>query len=147
MPTFATTLSAGISHNEEIPADLIGTWRVVSKLEETDSPANFKNAGLDIWNLSKYGDVINLTNPVTGASAYVKVEYVKGNTIRFVKEGNYDNQTLLDTVEITLSENKFVGKNYLSLKTFSADNSLKSEKTATYTLRGNKISGTSILEK
>ena len=147
VPVYATTLSAGISHDEEIPADLFGTWRVVSKLEATDSPSNFKNSGLDIWNLSKFGDVINLTNPVTGATAYVRVEYVKNNTIKFVKEGNYDNQTLIDTVEITLSGNKFTGKNYLSLRTYSADNSLKNKKTATYTLRGDKISGTSILEK
>ena len=104
--------------------------------------------GIDLWNLSKSGDVINLCNPMTGASASVSVEYVKGNTIRFTKEGNYDNQLLTDTVEITLSGNKFTGVNYLSLRTYSdADNSLLKEKTATYYLQGDKISGTSVLER
>ncbi|MBR6098412.1 hypothetical protein IKP85_01550 [bacterium] len=141
-------LSAGISINEQVPADLFGTWRVVSKLSATDSPVTFKKMGIDLWNLSKTGDVINLCNPMTGASASVNVEYVKGNTIRFTKEGNYDNQLLTDTVEITLSGNKFTGVNYLSLKTYSStDNSLIKEKTAAYDLQGNKISGTSILER
>lgn len=143
-----TVLSAGISLTDQVPVDLMGTWRVVSKLNSTDSPANFKLSGVDLWNLSKTGDVINLCNPMTGASASVNVEYVKGNTIRFTKEGNYDNQKLTDTVEITLSGNKFTGVNYLSLKTYSdADNSLIKEKTAAYDLQGDKISGTSILER
>jgi len=143
-----TVLSAGISLTDQVPVDFMGTWRVVSNLNTTDSPANFKKNGIDLWNLSKTGDVINLCNPMTGASASVNVEYVKGNTIRFTKEGNYDNQKLTDTVEITLSGDKFTGMNYLSLKTYSdADNSLIKEKTATYDLRGNKISGTSILER
>ena len=141
-----TTLTAGISLNEEVPADFFGTWRVVSNLVATEYPKTFKQSGIDLWNLSKTGDVINLCNPVNGASASVKVEYVKNNTIRFTKEGNYDKQLLTDTVEITLSGNKFTGKNYLSLKTYSpADNSLQNEKTAVYSLRGDKISGTSIL--
>ncbi len=142
------TLSAGISVSKQIPPALMGCWRVVSKLKETDSPATFKKAGVDIWNLSKTGDVISLSNPFTGASASVSVEFVKNNTVRFTKEGNYDNQKLIDTVEITLSGNKFEGMNYLRLKKYSsADNSLISEKTASYTLRGDKISGASIMEK
>lgn len=141
-------LSASVSLTDQVPVDLMGTWRVVSKLNATDSPVNFKKMGIDLWNLSKSGDVINLCNPMTGASASVNVEYVKGNTIRFTKEGNYDNQLLTDTVEITLSGNKFTGVNYLSLRTYSdADNSLLKEKTATYYLQGDKISGTSVLER
>lgn len=142
------TLSATISMEDSLPADFFGTWRVVSKLEHTDSPKNFKISGVDIWNLSKTNDVINLSNPFTGASAYVRIDYVENGTIRFTKEGNYDNQKLTDTVEITLSGNKFVGKNYLSLKTYSdADNSLLSEKKAVYSLKGDKISGESVLER
>ena len=140
------TLSTGISLTEAVPADLFGTWRVISKLVATEYPKNFKLSGVDLWNLSKTGDVINLCNPINGAEASVKVEYVKNNTIRFTKEGNYDKQILTDTVEITLNGNKFTGKNYLSLRTYSpADNSLQNEKSAIYSFRGDKISGTSIL--
>ena len=144
----STVFSAGISLNEQVPVDLMGTWRVVSKLSNTDSPANFKKTGVDLWNLSRTGDVISLCNPMTGASASIRVEFVKNNTVRFTKEGVYDKQKLTDTVEITLSGDKFVGVNFLSLKTFSeVDNTLVTEKTATYNLQGDKISGTSILER
>lgn len=141
-------LTAGISMVEQVPVELIGTWRVVSKLSETDAPANFKKMGVDIWNLYKTGDVINLCNPISGASASVNIELVKGNTIRFTKEGTYDSQKLIDTVEITLNGNKFSGVNNLKLQNLSSvDNSLMSEKTATYTLQGDKISGENILER
>ena len=140
-----TTLSGGVVIQDSMLLELFGTWRVVSNLEATDSPTNFKTSGVDLWNLSKNDNVIVLCNPLNGATASVRVEYVKDNTIRFTKEGNYDKQILTDTVEITLNGDKFSGRNYLSLKTFSEDNSLKKEKTAIYLLHGDKISGTSIL--
>ena len=143
-----TVLSGGISLSESVPTELMGSWRIVSKLEYTDSPENFKPFGVDIWNLSKTNNVISLCNPYTGAAADIRVDFVENKTIKFTKEGKYDNRILTDTVEITLNGDKFTGKNYLSLKTYSTkDNSLKTEKTATYTLRGDKISGTSIIER
>lgn len=143
-----TTLSARIFLEEQIPTELMGTWRVVSKLAQTDAPENFKKMGVDLWNLSKSGNVINLCNPMTGASASINIELVRGNTIRFTKEGVYDNQKLTDTVEITLEGNKFSGVNNLKLQRYSSvDNSIVSEKTATYNLQGDKISGENVLER
>ena len=142
------TLSAGVSLTESVPVSLMGTWRVASVLKDTDSPVNFKKTGVDIWNLSKVGDVINLSNPFTGATASISVSYVNKNTVKFSKVGNYDRQKLTDTVEITIEDDKFSGVNHLKLETLSeADNSVTNVKTATYVLRGEKISGTSILER
>lgn len=137
------TLSAGISLNEQVPVSLMGIWRVASALKSTDSPGSFKKSGVDIWNLSKEADVITLSNPFTGAKASIRVSYINKNTIRFSKEGNYDKQNLTDTVEITLEGDKFQGVNILKLE--SLDD--KTSKTAEYVLRGEKISGTSILER
>ena len=150
-PSFAIaeqvqTLSAGISLNEQIPVDLMGTWRVASVLKETDSPANFKKMGIDIWNLSKTGNVITLSNPFTGATASIEVTYVKNNNIKFSKRGTYDRQNLEDTVELTLIGDKFQGTNYLKLDTVENETTMKS-KSATYVLRGEKISGSSVIEK
>lgn len=143
-----TVLSASVSLNDRVPIELFGTWRVVSNLSKTDSPANFKKMGVDLWNLYRTGNVINLSNPMTGASASVNVEYIKNTTIRFTKEGVYDNQKLTDTVEITLNGTTFTGTNYLSLKTYSdSDKTLIIEKKASYNLKGDKISGMSILER
>ena len=70
------------------------------------------------------------------------------NTIKFTKTGDYDNQKLTDSVEITIVGNSFTGVNTLLLRTYSdADNSLISEKKATYVLKGEKISGADILGK
>lgn len=142
----STTFTAGISMNKQVPSALMGTWRVTSVLQDTDSPVNFQKAGVDIWNLSKTGDVITLSNPFTGASASISVSYVNQNTVRFSKEGNYDKQKLTDTVEITLNGNSFQGKNYLKLETIE-NGVITKAKTASYVLRGEKISGTSILDK
>lgn len=140
-------LSAGIELTEQIPAELIGIWRVVSNIDYTDSPDTFKTFDVVLWNLSKTGNVINLWSLATGVSASVTVEYVKNNTVRFTHEEENNYQRLTDTVEITIIGNKFTGKNYLSIKSYSSkDGSLLKEKTAVYSLKGDKISGKSVLE-
>ena len=101
-----------------------------------------------MWNLSREGDVINLNNPFTGASASVTVDYVDGNIIRFTKTGEYDNKKLTDTVDLKLNGDTFTGINSLTLETFSIrDKSLIKKDTAMYVLKGEKISGSSITGK
>lgn len=142
------TLKAGVSLVEKVPSLFMGTWRVSAKLKNTDSPQNFKQTSVDIWNLSKKGSVINLSNPFTGASASINVSYVDGSSIKFTKVGNYDNQKLTDTVEISLNGDTFSGINTLTLVTYSdIDNSVIKTKQAVYQLRGEKISGSSIVGK
>ena len=141
-----TVLKAGVSLVREVPPALMGTWRVAAALKSTDSPTNFKKTSVDIWNLSRNNDVINLSNPFTGATASINVSYVNKSTIKFTKVGDYDNQKLTDCVEITLSGDKFVGVNTLTLVTYSRNgNAVVSTKTATYALTGAKISGAGIL--
>lgn len=142
-----TVLHAGVSLAREVPAALMGTWRVSAKLKNTDSPANFKQTSVDIWNLSRQNDVINLSNPFTGASASINVSYVNKNSIKFTKVGDYNNQKLTDCVEITIDGNSFSGVNTLSLETYSdADKSLINQKKAIYQLYGEKISGADVLD-
>ena len=142
------TLKAEISLVDNIPSGLFGTWRVAAVLAKTDSPETFRQKSADLWNLSRNNSVMNLSNPFTGASADLSVEFVKGNVIKFTKEGVSDNQKLIDTVEIKLEGNKFTGKNYLTLKTLStADNKVIKVQSAVYVLAGEKISGMSVLDK
>lgn len=144
----ATVLKAGVSLEKRVPSALMGTWRVAAVLKNTDSPQNFKQTSVDIWNLSRTDNVISLCNPFTGASASITVNYVNKNTIRFTKTGDYDNQKLTDSVEITIAGNTFTGLNTLVLRTYSdIDNSLLTEKKAVYVLKGEKISGADILGK
>lgn len=144
----AETLKAGISV-DSVPNAFYGTWRVVSKIDKQTGSIYFKPNMVDIWNLSRMGDVINLNNPFTGASASVKLDYVEGNVIRFTKTGEYDtNKKLTDTVDMKIEGDSFTGVNYITLETFSAiDNSLIKKDTAIYILKGEKISGSSITGK
>lgn len=144
----AETLKAGISL-DSVPKTFYGNWRVVAKVDKQSGGLNFRPQTVDIWNLSRTGDVINLNNPFTGASASVKLDYVEGNVIRFTKTGEYDsNRKLTDTVDLKLTGDTFTGVNYITLETFSAiDNSLVQKDTAIYILKGEKISGSSITGK
>ena len=145
----AQTLKTGISLVEDVPKSFYGNWRVQAKIDKQSGDLYFKPITVDLWNLSRTGDVINLNNPFTGASASVKLDYVDGNIIRFTKSGEYDgNKKLTDTVDLKLDGDTFTGVNYLTLETFSThDNSLIKKDSAIYILKGEKISGTSITEK
>lgn len=144
----AETLKAGVSI-DNVPNYFYGSWRVVAKVDKQTGNVNFRPQTVDIWNLSRNGDVINLNNPFTGASASVKLDYVDGNIIRFTKSGEYDNnKKLTDTVDLKLTGDTFTGVNYITLETFSNfNNSLIKKDTAIYILKGEKISGSSITEK
>lgn len=140
------TLQAGISKVDSLPNSFFGNWRVAAKIDKQTGSIYFKPNTIDFWNLSRSGDVINLNNPFTGASASVKLDYVEGNIIRFTKTGQYDsNKKLTDTVDLKLNGDTFTGVNYITLETFSdIDNSLVRKDTAIYILKGEKISGVSI---
>lgn len=142
-------LTAGISKIDSLPNSFYGSWRVCAKIDKQSGSVNFKPQTVDFWNLSRSGDVINLNNPFTGANASVKLDYVDGNIIRFTKTGNYDgNKNLIDTVDLKINGDTFTGVNYITLETFSnVDNSLIKKDTATYILKGEKISGLSITGK
>lgn len=143
--TQAEPLKAGVSI-DSVPDTFYGSWRVVAKIDKQKGETYFKPIAIDFWNLSRQGNVINLTNPFTGASASVNVDYVEGNLIRFTKIGSYDgNKKLTDTVDLKLQGDTFTGINTLTLETFSNfDNSLIRKDSAIYILKGEKVSGQSI---
>ena len=141
------TLNAGVSVND-IPKAFFGSWRVSAKLDDTNSLGTFKPASVDFWNLSRVGDKITLQNPFTGANAEISLKSVEGNLIVFSKKAPYDNKILIDTVTLRLSDNSFSGINDLTLESYSlVDNHLMKSEHAKYIIKGEKISGESILEK
>ncbi len=140
-------LSTGVSINE-IPKAFFGSWRVTAKLADTNSYGTFKPTSTDLWNLSRVGDRITLSNPFSGANAEISVKSVEGNLVVFSKKAPYDNKMLTDTVTLRLSDNKFSGINNLTLESFSlVDNHLMKTEHAKYMISGEKISGESVLGK
>lgn len=143
----AEPLQTGISFVESLPKGFYGSWRVVAKIDKQQGSVNFKPQSVDFWNLSREGNVINLNNPFTGANASVTLDYVEGDLIRFTKTGEYDvNKKLIDTVDLRLNGDTFTGINQITLETYSMiDNSLIKRDTALYIIKGEKISGSSIV--
>ncbi len=139
-------LKTGISLDEMVPDIFFGTWRINSKLLETNAKGSFKNNTVDLWNISKSNSVITLDNPFSGAKASISLKEVVGNKVVFEKEGRYDNKILSDTVELYLDGDSFNGFNYLVLKTVSdVDGRIMDTQTAKYSLYGDKISGYNVL--
>mgnify|MGYP004458967709 FL=1 len=139
-------LSTGIAIND-IPKAFFGSWRVTAKLADTNSYGTFKPVSTDMWNLSRVGDKITLSNPFSGANAEISVKAVEGNIVVFSKKAPYDNKILIDTVTIRLTGNTFSGINDLTLESYSlVDNHLMKTEHAKYSIKGEKISGESILK-
>src|SRR5574344_130564 len=88
-------LKGGVSI-DKVPKTLYGEWRVSSRLLSTNNYSIFKDSSVDLWNLSRVGNVITLDNPFSGAKASIVVDKVEGNLIKFKKTGNYDGKILLD---------------------------------------------------
>ena len=84
---------------------------------------------------------------MSGANSTISVKTVEGNLIVFSKKTPYDNNKVLtDIVTIRLNDDSFTGINDLKLETFSLiDNHLMKTETAKYIIKGEKISGDSIL--
>lgn len=128
-----------------IPKELYGTWRVSSKLLSSNDEESFKKDNVDLWNLSRSGDVITLDNPFSGAHASIMVDQVRGSFIRFKKIDDYDGQKLTDVVKLNLTKESFTGVNNVKLDTISeVDGHVVTSKWAVYNLKGEKISGDSI---
>lgn len=139
-----TVLKGGVSI-EKVPKAFYGTWRVSSKLISTSNEGIFKSSSIDLWNLSRVGDVITLNNPISGAKASITVDEVSDTLIKFKKIGDYDSKKLTDTVQLTLGKETFTGINTLKLDTISqVDGHVIKTETASYRLSGEKISGSNI---
>lgn len=66
----------------------------------------------------------------------------------FSKRAPYDNKVLTDTVTIRLDKNTFSGINDLTLESYSlVDNHLMKTEHAKYMIKGEKISGESVLSE
>ena len=139
-------LSTGVAIND-IPKAFFGSWRVTAQLSDTNSYGTFKPTSVDMWNLSRVGDKITLSNPFSGANAEISIRAVEGNVVVFSKKAPYDNKVLTDSVTIRLNSNNFSGINDLTLESFSlVDNHLMKTEHAKYVIKGEKISGESILK-
>ena len=140
-------LKAGISMINAVPKQFFGTWSVQSTQISTNSPKTFAKTSVDLWNLRRSGNVIELRNPVTAAVAEIYLEDVTDSEITFTHYEKEGNTNVKDTVSLTLNGGTFTGKNELTLKTVRYDEYRKKYeeiKTAVYELKGTKVSGSGL---
>ena len=143
LPCFAEdmVLRTGVSI-DRVPQGIYGNWRVKSRLAGTNSQTLFKQNCVDLWNLSRVGNVLTLDNPFSGAHASIIVEKVDGNVVKFQKSGDYEGKKATDTVQLNLGKDMFTGVNIMKLDTIKDGKVVKSE-WARYNLSGERISGAS----
>ncbi len=149
IPAFAQdtyVIKAGISKIDSVPKQFFGTWSVQSTRVSTDNPKTFATTSVDLWNLRRSGNVIELRNPVTGATAEIYLEDVVNNEIIFTHFEKDGNTKLKDTVRLKLNGNTFTGTNEIVLEKLIEDNYkfVPIKKQAIYTIKGTKVSGTGI---
>lgn len=127
---------------EKVPNGFFGSWRVKSVRVSTDSPATFKERGLDLWNISQEFDVIKLSNPFSGASAQITIQNVHNGNVEFSKSGKNGSKLLSDTVTISIKGDRFEGYDVLKLDTLSdVDGRVMKTETAKYLVIGERIAG------
>ena len=142
-----TVLKSGVSV-EHVPNAFYGSWRVEAQLEKTTNYSTFKPRSVDLWNLSRLGNVITLENPFTQAKATIEGSQVEENVIVFTKTSSYDNKVLKDVVTIRLNGDTFAGYNDIIFETRSLiDGHVLYFDTAKYLIKGQRVSGSFSIKK
>lgn len=127
-----------------VPNTFYGTWRVVSNRTSTNSEI-FKEKSLDVWNLSRTGDVITLYNLFNGAKAQITVSEADTRHVVFTKNSKQKDKELIDRVEISIEGDRFEGIDKIMIKTY-VNGKIEKTETAKYHITGEKIGGGSIIE-
>lgn len=135
-------LQAGVSLSDRVPEGFFGTWRIRSTISYTNNKDIFNEITTDFWNLSKVGDVITLTNPVSGAEASVTVEDVKGNQIKFTHTIKSKNAKMIETPTLTLNGENFYGTDKIVIEKYKYGEKVSTD-IVVYNIKAQKISGSS----
>lgn len=137
------TIQGSVSITDSVPEGFFGSWKVVSIRSKTTNPEEFGPTGVDIWNLSRSGDVIILSNPVSGAKASMLVSEVTGSTVRFKKTSYDKDEESIETPILTLEDDNFYGIDKIVVKIYKNGKFVK-EDSVEYKVRATKMSGATI---
>ena len=139
----AYVIEGNISMSDQVPKEFFGDWRVTSVCTRSTNKEYFDSTSMDIWTLTRRGDIITLMNPLSGAKADITVNDVKGKTVKFEKRTKYPDEESLETPILTLQGDNFTGVDKISIKTYK-DGKLIKEDYVEYQVKGTKISGAPI---
>lgn len=137
------TITGGISASNTVPVGFFGNWKVMAVRMQTTNQNMFAPYSVEIWNLSKSGDVITLTNPVSMASASITVKDTTSDTFTFQRVTGDKEETVTETAKLTLCGDNFTGLDTMVVRTYKNGMLVKTENVA-YKLKATKISGDNI---
>lgn len=135
-------LEASISLVDKLPPEFFGTWHVVSIQKYCSNPLLNTPYSVDIWNISRLGNVITLTNPQTGATASVKIDEVNGNSIKFTRIANSNDEHVVETPNITINGENFVGTDKIVIENYKFGEHASTD-VWLFNVKAKKISGAS----
>lgn len=147
MPVLAEgmVLKGGVSLSNKVPKGFFGTWKIKSVMTYSNNKKIFNEETTDFWNLSKSGDVITLSNPVSGAEASVTVEDVQGNKIKFTHVTESNTAKMTETPTLTLSGENFHGTDKIVIDKFKNGEKVSTD-IVIYDISAQKITGSDILD-
>lgn len=136
----AAVIEGSISMSDKVPKEFFGDWKVVSVCTKSTDKELLNTKSVDIWVLSRSGDTISLSNPLSGARAQIQVDDVKGQTVKFEKRSFFPDEESIETPILTLQGDNFTGVDKISIKTFQNGKLIK-EDYVEYQVKGTKMSG------
>lgn len=139
----SAVIEGSISMSDKVPKEFFGDWKVISVCTKSTDNELLNSKSVDIWVLSRIGNRIMLSNPLSGARAEITADEVKGKTVKFEKKSIYPDEYSLETPILTLQGDKFTGVDKISIKTFQ-NGKLVKEDYVEYQVKGTKISGVGI---
>ena len=134
----AAMIQGGISMSDQVPKEFFGDWKVVSVCTKATDSSLLNTKSLDIWVLSRMGQTISLSNPLSGATAQIDVDEVNGKTVKFEKRGYYPNEESIETPILTLQGDNFTGVDKIIIKTYQNGKLIK-EDYVEYKVKGIKM--------
>lgn len=133
-------LRGNVSVIQDLPEEFFGTWSIVSRLIDTTHPETFRMKSSDIWTFQRQDNVITLSNPVSGATASITINEVRGQTAVFSRKQEEKDEIETEIVEITVEGDKFSGTDLIVMEYLR--NGIKTNTIRVkYKVTGYKISG------
>lgn len=139
-PSNAEVLKGSISAGD-FPVEYYGVWKVINTLVETNNPDKFLTKSSDFWVFERTGDIITLSNPISGATASITIREIQGKTAVFERVKETGDYSETETVEITVDGDYFQGTDTIIMNTFFKNGKrVNIQDVVKYKIRGYRLS-------
>ncbi|NLF83395.1 MAG: hypothetical protein GX568_05365 [Candidatus Gastranaerophilales bacterium] len=138
-PSNAEVLRGSVSAGD-FPAEYYGVWKVMNTLVETNNPDKFLPKSSDYWVFERTGDIITLSNPISGATASITIREIQGKTAIFERAKKTEDYSETETVEITVDGDYFQGMDTIIMNTYFKDGKrVNIQDVVKYKIRGYRL--------